>query len=160
MTDLAVCEGLAVMFQKRWSGFVLLTLHFKETSGCFVTARLNRYSRQAACPTPTLSKQSPALTEPSVHRPMAHHGTVKYGGEGGRGAVSDTVNTGAVCEWLMLFMPFLWCIGLASWNVQRCSCRSVGDVVTVQSSWTPATSKCQILVSALSRFDLSKTCGR
>lgn len=50
----------------------LLNLHYKETRGCFEAAELNRYSRQAVCLTPTLSKQSlQPVTEPSVHRPVA-----------------------------------------------------------------------------------------
>lgn len=46
--------------------------HYKGSRGCFVAAELNRYSRQAVCLTPTLSKQSlQPVTEPSVHRPVA-----------------------------------------------------------------------------------------
>lgn len=58
--------------QKQSVFFFLSNLHYKGTRGCFVAAELNRYSRQAVCLTPTLSKQSlQPVSEPSVHRPVA-----------------------------------------------------------------------------------------
>lgn len=119
----------------------LLNLRYRGTRGCFVAAELNRYSRQAVCLTPTLSKQSlQPVTEPSVHRPVASAAPSVLHAEippllwkqWGWNALSETVNIVAALKLAYVvyvsssLVYLLSSAGCVSWNVQRCSCRSAG----------------------------------